>query len=216
MFSGIVEEIGLIKDIKIGARSSKIIVSAGKVFSDLKEGDSISLDGVCMTVSMIIDKEFSVDASFETLKITTLANLKRGDKVNLERAIRFSDRIGGHLVSGHIDGIGSITDRKEAGDFLLLKIKAPHHIIRYSVKKGSIAVDGVSLTINEVGGNFFSVALIPFTIKMATLGSKKIGEDVNLENDLIGKYVEAFLKQGSGQPDKKTIDMEFIKEHGFI
>lgn len=216
MFAGIVEETGLIRNIKRGARSSKIVVSADKVFSDLKEGDSIALDGACMTVSMLREKEFSVDASFETLKITTLVELKKGDIVNLERAIRYSDRIGGHLVSGHIDGVGSIADREGAGDAFLLKIKAPPHILRYSIRKGSIAVDGVSLTINEVGSNFFSVTLIPFTIKMTTLGSKKIGNNVNLENDLIGKYIEAFLKQGNRQPGKETIDLEFIREHGFI
>lgn len=216
MFAGIVEETGLIRNIKRGARSSKIVVSADKVFSDLKEGDSIALDGACMTISMLREKEFSVDASFETLKITTLVELKKGDIVNLERAIRYSDRIGGHLVSGHIDGVGSIADREGAGDAFLLKIKAPPHILRYSIRKGSIAVDGVSLTINEVGSNFFSVTLIPFTIKMTTLGSKKIGNNVNLENDLIGKYIEAFLKQGNRQPGKETIDLEFIREHGFI
>lgn len=216
MFAGIVEETGLIRNIKRGARSSKIVVSADKVFSDLKEGDSIALDGACMTISMLREKEFSVDASFETLKITTLVELKKGDIVNLERAIRYSDRIGGHLVSGHIDGVGSIADREGAGDAFLLKIKAPPHILRYSIRKGSIAVDGVSLTINEVGSNFFSVTLIPFTIKMTTLGSKKIGNNVNLENDLIGKYIDAFLKQGNRQPGKETIDLEFIREHGFI
>lgn len=216
MFAGIVEETGLIRNIKKGARSSKIVVSADKVFSDLKEGDSIALDGACMTVSMLREKEFSVDASFQTLKITTLVELKKGDIVNLERAIRYSDRIGGHLVSGHIDGVGSIADREGAGDAFLLKIKAPPHILRYSIRKGSIAVDGVSLTINEVGSNFFSVTLIPFTIKMTTLGSKKIGNNVNLENDLIGKYIDAFLKQGNRQPGKEMIDLEFIREHGFI
>lgn len=216
MFSGIIEEIGIISDISRGVRSNKISVSADKVFSDLKEGDSIALDGACMTVSGLKDRTFSVDASFETLKITTLADLKRGDKVNLERAVRFSDRIGGHLVTGHIDGMGSIADRKEVGDSLALKIKAPPHILRYSIRKGSIAIDGISLTINEIGSDFLLVTLIPFTIKMTTLGPKRRGEKVNLENDLIGKYIEAFLKGGNGQNNKERIDMGFIKEHGFI
>ncbi len=216
MFSGIIEEIGLIRDIKKGARSYKLSVSAGKVMSDLKEGDSISIDGACMTVSMLKGKEFSVDASFETLNITTLADLKKRDNVNLERAIRFSDRIGGHLVTGHVDAVGSIAGRKEVGDSIALKIAAPPNILKYSIKKGSIAIDGVSLTINDLEGSSFLVMLIPFTIKMTTLGSRKIGEKVNLENDLIGKYVEAFLIQGNREPNKETIDMEFIREHGFI
>ncbi|MBI5745766.1 MAG: riboflavin synthase [Nitrospirae bacterium] len=216
MFSGIIEEIGLIRDIKKGARSYKLAVSAGKVLSDLKEGDSITVNGACMTVSMLKEKEFSVDASFETLNITTLSDLKKGDSVNLERAIRLSDRIGGHLVTGHVDGVGSIASRKDVGDSIALKIAAPPNILKYSIKKGSIAIDGVSLTINDVEGSSFLVMLIPFTIKMTTLGSRKIGEKVNLENDLIGKYVEAFLIHGNREPNKDTIDMEFIREHGFI
>ncbi|HLF86051.1 MAG TPA: riboflavin synthase [Nitrospiria bacterium] len=216
MFSGIIEEIGLINSIKEGKKSNKITISADKVFSDLKEGDSITLDGACMTVSMIRNKEFSVDISSETLNITTLCDLKKGNKVNMERAIRFSDRIGGHLVTGHVDGVGSILKRKEVGEAIGLTISAPPQILRYTIKKGSIAVDGVSLTINEAGNSSITVMLIPYTINMTTLGSKKIGEKVNLENDLIGKYVESLLKQENREPDKGMIDMEFIREHGFI
>lgn len=216
MFSGIIEEIGKIRDIKKGVKSNNIAVSAKKIFTDLKEGDSISIDGACMTVSMLKENEFSVDASSETLNITTLTDLKKGDRVNLERAIRFSDRIGGHLVTGHVDGVGSIVGRNEVGDSIALKIAATPQILRYTIIKGSIAVDGVGLTVNEVGSNSITVMLIPYTIKMTTLGSKKVGEKVNLENDLIGKYVEAFLINGNREPNKDTIDMEFIREHGFI
>lgn len=215
MFSGIIEEIGKIRDIKKGVKSNNIAVSAKKIFTDLKEGDSISIDGACMTVSILKENEFSVDASFETLNITTLADLKKGDSVNLERAIRFSDRIGGHLVTGHVDGVGSILKKKEVGEAIALTISAPPQILRYTIIKGSIAVDGVSLTINEVGNSSITVMLIPYTIKMTTLGSKKIGEKVNLENDLIGKYIEAFLINGNRERNKYTIDMEFIREHGF-
>ena len=216
MFSGIIEEIGKIRDIKRGVKANNISVSAKKIFTDLKDGDSISIDGACMTVSMLKENEFSVDASFETLNITTLADLKKGDSVNLERAIRFSDRIGGHLVTGHVDGVGSILKRKEVGESIALTISAPPQILRYTIKKGSIAVDGASLTINEVGSTSLTVMLIPYTIKMTTLGSKKIGEKVNLENDLIGKYVESLLRQENRGSAKGTIDIEFIREHGFI
>ncbi len=216
MFSGIIEEIGKIRDIKKRDKSNNIAVSAKKIFTDLKEGDSISIDGACMTVSRLKENEFSVDASFETLNITTLADLKKGDSVNLERAIRFSDRIGGHLVTGHVDGVGSILKKKEVGEAIALTIAAPPQILRYTIVKGSIAVDGVSLTINEVGNSSITVMLIPYTIKMTTLGSKKIGEKVNLENDLIGKYVESLLKQEHREPVKRMIDIEFIREHGFI
>jgi riboflavin synthase len=216
MFSGIIEEIGLINSIKEGKQSNKIAVSADKVFSDLKEGDSITLDGACMTVSMLRKKEFSVDASSETINITTLCDLKKGNRVNLERAIRLSDRIGGHLVTGHVDGVGSILKRKEVGEAIALTISAPPQILRYTIKKGSIAVDGVSLTINEAGDSSITVMLIPYTLNMTTLGSKKIGEKVNLENDLIGKYVESLLRQENRESAKGTIDIEFIREHGFI
>lgn len=216
MFSGIIEEIGKIRDIKKGVKSSNIAVSAKKIFTDLKEGDSISIDGACMTVSMLKENEFSVDASLETLNLTTLADLKKGDSVNLERAIRFSDRIGGHLVTGHVDAVGSIAGRKEVGEAIALTISAPPQFLRYTIIKGSIAVDGVSLTINEVGNSSITVMLIPYTLKMTTMGFKKIGEKMNLENDVIGKYVEAFLVNGNREPNKYTIDMEFIREHGFI
>lgn len=183
------------------------------VLEDLTAGDSITVNGVCLTVTSKTKKEFMVDVSPETMSVTQLGSLKVGDAVNLERAMRIGSRLGGHLVSGHIDGVGTIRKRRKEEGTLLLSIEAPPEVLRYCIKKGSIAVDGVSLTINRLNDKECEVAIIPHTAEHTTLGIKGVGETVNLECDLIGKYVERLLL--SEEPPGK-ITREYLKRKGIL
>ncbi len=185
--------------------------------SDLKIGDSVSVNGTCLTVVSRSERDFSVEASPETLSVTTLGHLKSGPPVNLERAMRLNERIGGHLVAGHVDGVGVIRSRHQDANAIILTIEAPPHILRYCVVKGSITVDGISLTINDVSEHGFSVAIIPHTAKMTTLGLKQVNDPVNLESDLIGKYVERLLQE-RGQISKPpiSIDKDYLQKRGLI
>jgi riboflavin synthase len=155
-----------------------------------------------------------LDLSAETLEKTTLAKVREGEKVNIERALRLSDRLGGHIVTGHIDGIGTITERIIERDFLLLKIRIPQYVSRYVVQKGSIAIDGISLTVNECRAEEISLTLIPYTLEKTTLINKKVGDEVNVEADILGKYVEKMLDREGTKA--KGIDLSFLKEHGFV
>ena len=215
MFTGIIEEMGVVKKITSGRRSSQWAVLAKQVLDDLSVGDSITVNGVCLSVTARTHTEFSADLSQETLDVTNLGSHKTGDAVNLSRALRFGDRLGGHLVSGHIDGIGVVRLRHQADNALLLSIEAPPYVLRYCIKKGSIAVDGISLTINEMSRKEFQVAIIPHTAQITTLGLKGIGATVNLECDLIGKYVERLLFDESGGPEQKITE-EYLKRKGML
>lgn len=193
MFSGIVEELGEVKKITRGA-APVIRVKAGKVPEDLKVGDSISVNGVCLTVVRQSGDTFEADVMPETLRRTDLGQLKVGDKVNLERPLKLGDRLGGHLVSGHIDGVGTIIKKIREKNAFLLRISSPSELLRYMVEKGSVAVDGVSLTVIDSGNGSFSVSIIPHTAEITTLGIKGLGSKVNIEVDMMGKYAERFLK----------------------
>lgn len=217
MFTGIVEEIGTIKQIKNGLKSSKLIINCNKVLEKTEIGDSICTNGVCLTVTNINKGTFEADVMAETIRKSNLNTLKIGSKVNLERALSLSTRLGGHLVSGHIDGIGYIKDLKKEDSSIWITIKTSADILRYIVYKGSITIDGISLTIAYVDDDVFKVSIIPHTLQQTILSSKNIGDSVNLECDMIGKYVEKLL--GITSPDKQqanNINETFLKENGFI
>lgn len=217
MFTGIVEEIGTIMHIKNGVKSSKLIINCNKVLEKTEIGDSICTNGVCLTVTNINKKTFEADVMAETIRKSNLNTLKIGSKVNLERALSLSTRLGGHLVSGHIDGIGYIKDLKKEDSAIWITIKTSVDILRYIVYKGSITIDGISLTIAYVDDDVFKVSIIPHTLQQTILSSKNIGDSVNLECDMIGKYVEKLL--GISKPNKQqsnNINETFLKENGFI
>jgi riboflavin synthase len=216
MFSGIVEEMGVVKSLVPGLAGVRLSVLAGLVLKDLQLGQSVSVSGACLTAAEVGETDFAVDVSVETLGVTTLGMLTAGAAVNLERALRLTDRLGGHLVMGHVDGTGILRKRTQAGNTLLLTLEVPESILGYCIPKGSITVDGVSLTINSVSENGVSVAIIPHTAKVTTLGIKQPGDAVNLEADLIGKYVERILQNSGKLPEKAApvIDRNYLQKRG--
>ena len=217
MFTGIVEEMGGITVMNKSLSGAKLTILASTVMSDLKIGDSISVNGICLTVVSRSDRDFSVEVSPETLSVTTLGGFAVGMPVNLERAMRLNERIGGHLVAGHVDGIGRIRSRQQDANAIVLTIDAPPEILRYCVAKGSITVDGISLTINSISEQGFSVAIIPHTAKVTILGLKQVNDTVNLESDLIGKYVERLLQERSQLAKPAiSIDTEYLQKRGLI
>lgn len=193
MFTGIIEETGVVTDIKKGAKSCVLSVSANVVLSDVKLGDSIAINGVCTTVTTVKGNIFTVDIMAETMRKTSFSNLKKGDRVNLERAMSANGRFGGHIVSGHIDGVGTIRSFVKEDNAVWVTIGASDDIMRYIVKKGSITIDGISLTVALVYKDAFAVSVIPHTAEETTLLSKHSGDAVNLECDIVGKYVEKFV-----------------------
>ncbi len=217
MFTGIIEEMGVVKAVDKTLQGCGVTILAKTVLEGLQIGDSVAVNGVCLTVVGCGGTEVKADISPETLKVTPLGALKPGDPVNLERAMRLGDRLGGHLVTGHVDGIGTIRSRTQDADALQIMLEAPREVVRYCVQKGAITVDGISLTVNEVTDHGFRVTIIPHTAKVTTLGVKQVGEAVNLETDLIGKYVERLFpaREGSGQSDVK-IDRDYLQKRGLI
>jgi len=211
MFTGIVEELGSVKALRRDAGAARLTVSASTVLGNTARGDSICVNGVCLTVVAMNNNEFSADIAVETLKVTNLGDLKIGAKVNLERALQLSARIGGHLVSGHVDAVGRIREKREEGNGWRIFIDAPETVGRYVIRKGSIAVDGVSLTVADVERSGFSIAMIPHTAELTTLGFKSAGDSVNLESDLVGKYVERLL---SGRIEG-GVSLDLLKKNGF-
>lgn len=214
MFTGIVEEVGIVKNIISGGSSSYIEIEAKKVLEDVHTGDSIAVNGVCLTVTQFTRTTFRADVMNETLSRSSLGSLKNGSPVDLERAMAAGGRFGGHIVSGHIDGTGTIAEIKNDGIAHWYTISAPPAIMRYIVEKGSIAIDGISLTVAKVTDSSFSVSIIPHTAAQTVLSHKKPGDIVNLENDIIGKYVEKLMKPAE---DGKSsgITMEFLARNGF-
>ena len=217
MFTGIIEEMGVVKEIIKTRQGSSVSILAKTVLEGLRVGDSVTVDGVCLTVVGFDRTEMKADISPETVMVTTLGSLKAGDPVNLERAMRLGDRLGGHLVTGHVDAIGTIHARAQEADALQLMIETPREVLRYCVPKGSITVDGISLTLNEVTDRGFRVAIIPHTAKVTALGIKQVGDAVNLEVDLVGKYIERLFpgRESGGQPDIK-IDRDYLQKRGLI
>ena len=216
MFTGIVEEMGKIVRVEKGAKSSRLTVSGDKIFSDLKLGDSVATNGVCLTVTSFSKGIFTADVMNETLKRSNLGELRQGSMVNLERAMIANGRFGGHIVSGHIDGTGVITKIEQDDIAVWYTIRADRKIMKYIIEKGSVAIDGISLTIAKVTDNDFSVSLIPHTAKETVLGYKKTGDTVNLENDVVGKYIEHFLSFKE-EPETKSsgITKGFLLKAGF-
>lgn len=210
MFTGIIEEIGTIRGIRRGNRSVVLEIGAVKVLEDTKVGDSIATNGVCLTVTAMENSGFTADVMPETMERSNLGGLKPGDRVNLERALCLNSRLGGHLVAGHIDGTGRITDRVKDENAVWLTIRPTPEILRYVVEKGSVAIDGVSLTVAYVDEVVFKVSIIPHTQEETTLTGKRSGEVVNLENDMIVKYVEKLMKQ-----PQKGLSLEFLQANGF-
>ena len=204
MFSGIVEEMGVVQSREHGRAGTRLSIMASSILHDLKPGESVSVSGACLTAAEIGTSDFSVDVSTETLRVTTLGELTVGTAVNLERAMTLHDRIGGHLVTGHVDGTGILRERTQDDRTVLLTVEVPAAILRYCIQKGSITIDGVSLTINAVSERGVSVAIVPHTANVTTLGVKQPGDSVNLESDLIGKYVERLLQRNGTIPEKQT------------
>ena len=216
MFTGLVEEVGTVQSVLKGTKSAKIVVNAHKVLDKVQLGDSIATNGVCLTVTDFTSHSFSMDVMAETMRNTNLKNLVSGSKVNLERALRLGDRLGGHLVSGHIDGMGTIQDFEKEDNAVWISISTSPEILRYIVPRGSVGIDGISLTVAYVDERIFKVSVIPHTKEVTTLLTKKSGDEVNLECDIVGKYIERFLSFKETTPAKKSISMEFLSNNGFL
>ncbi|MCL2368005.1 MAG: riboflavin synthase [Oscillospiraceae bacterium] len=215
MFTGIIEEIGTIVRLDRGARSAQLVISGGVIFSDLKLGDSVAVNGVCLTASAISGTQFTADVMPETLDRTDLGSLRPGSRVNLERAMAADGRFGGHMVAGHIDATGTVAGVRRDDNAVWVTIAAGPEILRYTIEKGSIAIDGISLTVAAVDGSGFSVSIIPHTGSETTLLSKRPGDLVNLEVDLVGKYVEQLLQPRETAIQSGGITTEFLAKHGF-
>ena len=217
MFTGIVQGLGTVKGARRTAKGVVLDIRPDFPLDDPKEGESIAVNGVCLTATTISSSGFTADVSPETLSRTTLGALQPGHRVNLERALRLADRLGGHIVTGHIDGVGEILERRELADFTLFQVSIPQGLERYIIEKGSVAVDGISLTVNGCSGNAFDLAIIPHTARLTTLSFRRAGDKVNIEVDIVGKYIEKLLfssKQGS--KGRGRISMEFLAEQGFL
>jgi riboflavin synthase len=209
MFTGLVETTGTVASVKKAGNGMRILIRPAREY-EVGRGDSVAVNGVCLTVIEPGDL-LPFDVSPETLRSTNLGELSPGDVVNLERAMRLSDRLGGHLVTGHVDGIGTIRRRREAGEYTFFTFETGRELLRYIVRKGSIAVDGISLTVTDMDRESFSVAIIPHTLSATNIGTKREGARVNLETDIIGKYVEKFIQRDDG--DEKF--MKLLREKGF-
>lgn len=214
MFTGIVEEIGKIRGIKRGGLSESLEISCSDILSDLKIGDSVSVNGICLTCTRVTSDSFTCDVMAETMRRTSLGNAGPGGKVNLERAMALGGRLGGHIVSGHIDGTGIIRSMAREENAVWIEISASPKIMDYVIEKGSVAVDGISLTVAWVSGDSFKVSVIPHTLDVTILGEKHIGDMVNLENDIIGKYVEKMINKDGGDNDSRFESL--LSENGFI
>jgi len=218
MFTGLVQGKGKLVEKRPSGGGMVFGIEADFDLTDPDEGESIAINGVCLTAMRIQERRFLVDVSPETLSRTNLGKLAAGSVVNLERALRLADRLGGHLVSGHVDAVASIVERKPEGDFVRFTFTVPAGFGRYIIEKGSICIDGISLTVNHCDDKTFSVAIIPHTLEVTTLGRRKQGDTVNIEVDLIGKYVEKLLaaKGSDGESGKSGINPAFLAEHGFL
>ena len=219
MFTGIIEEVGAVRHIRMGSTSCVITVGAEKVLTDVHIGDSIAVNGVCLTATSFTGSSFTADVMHETLDRSSLAALRPGSRVNLERAMAANGRFGGHIVAGHVDGVGTVLETKRDDNAVWYTIAASPEVLRYVVEKGSITIDGISLTVARVGPEHFAISAIPHTVAVTVLQDRKPGDKVNLETDIIGKYVEKLLITGPVQPaePKQTsgITKDFLTRYGF-
>jgi riboflavin synthase len=220
----LVEEMGRVHSLRRGSRSAQLAINAEIVLKEVRLGDSIAVNGVCLTVTEFTSNTFVADVMAETLKRTNLEHLVPGTRVNLERALRLGDRLGGHIVSGHIDGVGVLLGEDKHDIARVFEIEAPPGVLKYIIEKGSIAVDGISLTVVMVNEKSFTVSLIPHTSGLTTLGYKRIGDTVNLEADIIGKYVERLLnpvwggvtKENNSTGRETSLTLDFLAKNGFV
>ena len=215
MFTGIIEEVGKVVSIKKGAKSSILTIQGRKIFEDLKIGDSVAVNGVCLTVTSFSKNIFIADVMNETLMRSSLGGLSNGSLVNLERAMAANGRFGGHIVSGHIDGTGRIIKVQRDDNAVWYTITTSDNLMKYIVEKGSIAIDGISLTVAKVDCKSFSVSIIPHTAKETVLSHRSVGDNVNLENDIIGKYVEKLINLGDKKKIESNITKEFLMKNGY-
>lgn len=214
MFTGIVEELGTVKQVVSGSAWGQIEIAGREVLEGTKLGDSIAVNGVCLTVTNLRSGSFTADVMAETMRRSNLGSLKKGDQVNLERAMAADGRFGGHMVSGHIDGTGVISQMKQEGNAVWVTVDTSEDLMRLIVEKGSIAIDGISLTVAKEMPGAFQVSIIPHTGEETTLLKKKTGAVVNLENDMIGKYVEKLMRKES-EGGGSSLTLDFLKQHGF-
>lgn len=218
MFTGLVAELGTVEKLARQGESYHLTVAAKKIMNNLKIGDSVAVNGACLTIVHLDDNTFTADVMPETVRLTNIGDLHTGDRVNLERTLRLCDGLDGHIVSGHIEGLGTIISQRPEGIAIVVTFAAEGRLLKYILPKGSIAIDGISLTVTEVTETGFSVSLIPHTAKETTLGFKNIGDKVNLETDIIGKYVERMLSFSVVQKQVKdeTLDMDILMKNGFV
>jgi len=220
MFTGLIEDVGLVRDISRRHDGARLTVATAMAMATMKLGESIAVNGACLTVTAFSDGTFSADISQETLACSTLGTFRNGLRVNLERALRLGDRLGGHLVSGHIDGVATLMDKRRDGIAVRMTFRPPPDKLKYLIDKGSVAIDGVSLTVNRVDGDSFSVAMIPHSLAHTTLDECQIGGLVNIETDMIAKYVQRLfpgeVKGESAVPGKSRIDPDMLAKHGFL
>lgn len=215
LFTGIIEELGKVKQVVSGDAWGQIEITGEKVLEGTRLGDSIAVNGVCLTVTRIQGKSFTADVMAETMRRSNLGSLKLGDMVNLERAMAADGRFGGHMVSGHIDGTGVICKMNQEGNAVWVTVDAPEDIMRLIVEKGSIAIDGISLTVAKEAAGAFQVSIIPHTGEETTLLKKKAGDVVNLENDIVGKYVDKLIRNEQEEEKSQGLTLDFLKQHGF-
>lgn len=217
LFTGLIEELGILRRLSISTEGANLVIDAKSVLADLKKGDSIAVSGPCLTVTTLDSSGFTAWAMPETLQKTNLGTFKTGRRVNLERALALGGRLGGHLVSGHIDTVVTLTGKESQGGALVLSFTAPGNLLRYIIPKGSVALDGVSLTVIEVNDHGFSVGLIPHTASQTTLAAEEIGRPVNLEVDMIGKYVEKMLLPHLEENNSRSsISMDLLRQKGYL
>lgn len=215
MFTGIVEEMGTIRSIRKGAHSAVLEIQAKVVLEDIHLGDSIAVNGVCLTATSFTPSTFTADVMHETLNRSSLASLRPGSRVNLERAMAANGRFGGHIVSGHVDGLGTVLSTQKDDNAIWYTIGAPPEVLRYVVEKGSITIDGISLTVARVDGQSFAISAIPHTVAVTVLQDRKPGDKVNLETDIIGKYVEKLLQPKEIPKQTSGITRDFLTKYGF-
>ncbi|QLQ31075.1 MAG: riboflavin synthase [Candidatus Thiothrix singaporensis] len=218
MFTGIIEAVGSIRDMQPKGGDLRLTIAVGKLeMGDVALGDSIAVNGVCLTAIAFDSSSFSADVSRETLSLTSLGNLSRGSKVNLEKALTLQTRLGGHLVSGHVDGLGEVTDRHDDARSVRFSIRAPDHLAKYIAAKGSITVDGVSLTVNKVDGAAFELNIVPHTLQETIIAAYRSGSRVNLEVDVVARYLERLLLgEQAARPTAGGITEAFLADNGFI